>query len=192
MITDVEDITVVTAYYHLFNEVFFFHTLTGRCTIQLTSWNSLTCKAPEQFGHIKNKIQSSHWLGLNKKLQRLFTIQIYVDEHQERKRRLTECLGTLLHEMVHGFLYCWICTDGLCQENVKKQEMMGLTDHGYIFLDIGYALQNAVRDPKFLGLEDFSVNLSESVMMETDVSGDEILKHLERWGLEMLFEYRDT
>ena len=174
-ITDVDDIEVVMAYYHLFNDLFFFHTLAGRCIIHLVEWDSFSSKAPAKFGYIKTKKRLRNWISREKIPERMFEIHMHVDRQEERNRRLLACIGALLHEMIPGFLYCWACTDGRCQEELKKQAIFGLPDHRYLIVDIADALQNAVQDPEFLGLEALIVNLPDTVAMGAGLSGNNLL-----------------
>jgi hypothetical protein len=105
-------VEVLKAYFHFFDEMFF-----G----SLRRWVELRyCyrKVGEVAvgGRTESLLKEERLLGMLKgKKQRVrLTIYLMENEHRSRRRALAEYRGTLLHEMIHAFLFCWACNYDDC------------------------------------------------------------------------------
>ena len=97
-------------------------------------------------------------------------IHIVMDTRKRRTldkgtTRKTELLGTLFHEITHGFLELYAC-DGRCATPTcakASKELVGETGHGRSWLTLAHAIERVCH--KYLNL-DISVGLCNATMHE--------------------------
>jgi hypothetical protein len=100
-------------------------------------------------------------------------------------------LEVLLHEMVHCIFGIYKCTDRNCKEDMKRFSLLGPSEHGACWQDAAYAVERAVRDPTFVGL-DIELSRNMSLARELNWSGKSVVDvDLRRWAFsERYIEFR--
>jgi hypothetical protein len=105
--------------------------------------------------------------------------------------RVQDYVGTLLHEMIHAFISIYSQRgDGYCPDR-------GYTGHGLAWQFIAHAAEQAVGDPKLLGLQ-LNLGRGTSLYLEmyvteeysgvTGLDGPGQLMDPERWGFKRIDE----
>lgn len=102
---------VIEAYFHLFDDLFFFGSLRRRVELRITyrKFRGPLCTLGiTSDREIEDRIRGM-FKGEN--VKKAVEIKIYLEEeeHRSRKEALVEYRATLLHEMIHAFLLCWAC-----------------------------------------------------------------------------------
>ena len=146
---------VLKAYFYLFDELFFFGSIGPHCALHLKVVEARTDKAT-----LNGKTQS---LG---KGRNILTIYLRKLEDRTRLEAMLGYVGTLLHEMIHVFMYCWACDHGRCADAIREDG----AGHGPVWQDVAYALELAVRDRGFLGLK-ISLARADSLALEIHRTG---------------------
>jgi hypothetical protein len=194
------DHKVLNAYIDLFDELFFFGTLTSRCTFTFEYK-----RKDGKIGAVRTeyRVVRKDIFGLPIKKEKRCKIILYdrLPEENTRYKRLRGYLGTLLHEMIHAFFRLWACDYDECSYTWDGIGNRG-SEHGCAWQDVAFALENAVRDEKLLNLDlkldreaafalEFFVDDRELVDMdfEWDLEGEEVrsqLDHIRRVGYRRL------
>jgi hypothetical protein len=132
------DHRVVNAYIALFDEFFFFGTLTSPCTFPFQHR-----RVEGRFGAVRPENRLGKYFNV---------LYDRLPEENTRYKRLRGYLGTLLHEMIHAFFRLWACDYDECSyiwDGIGKRG----SEHGVTWQDVAFALQKAVRDEKLLNLD---------------------------------------
>ena len=168
---------ILGAFFNLFDKLFFFGTIKERCRVQFSHVES---RESGLQGY--SEVSPKGLIGLGP--PKLYgKIRLYSGNEKEPRRpeRLIRYLGTLLHEMIHTFLELWMCPHRDCS---RRHETSGVTGHGYLFLDISWALQKAAKDKGLLGL-DLDLTNELSLAQELKVAGRGIPRdRLAGWGFK--------
>jgi hypothetical protein len=181
-INNFKNTDILGAFFNLFDKLFFFGTIKERCRVQFSSVESRVSRLQ---GYSKFSAVGIVAFGERPKLRAKIKLYSGNETEPRRRLRLIGYIGTLLHEMIHTFLELWSCPNRDCN---RRHEANGVTGHGYLFLDISYALQRAAMDRGLLGL-DLDVTNECSLAEELKEAGRrEIPRHrLAGWGFR--YEY---
>ena len=108
---------VVEAYFHFFDDLFFFGSLRHRVELRLNYRKS--GGGVDLAGRTRDRSKDDRILGVfnGKSMDKAVVLELYVRQEESRSRKvaLQEYRGTLLHEMIHAFLYCWACDYEECR-----------------------------------------------------------------------------
>jgi hypothetical protein len=175
---------VILTYFVLFDDLFFFGSLSDRCDLAMDREESVNSgRRGLMIGrevNVKKKI-----FGMVEKTVGEKSCIIVLNSHREefpgRYEKLKGYVETLLHEMCHAFFELWGCPQSEC---VGGYDKLGKTRHGRLWQDVALALEHAVRDRQFLNL-DLCLNRVTSLALEL-VTMDEIVhrEDLERWVMK--------
>jgi hypothetical protein len=162
---------LLSLYFAAFDKLFFFGSLQC-CTLNLTPEFETLCMGTCGYDPSSGKV----------------IITLYNFAETTFEDRMRRYLSTLLHEMVHAFLY-------------KRQYFHhhpnyighGYTGHGMAWQDIAYVVEQAANDPTLLGLQ-LDLNRATSLAFEmlyiekccdiTDLEEPGMFMDPARWGLE--------
>jgi hypothetical protein len=163
------DHKVLNAYIDLFDEFFFFGTLTSRCTFPFKHK-----REDGKFGAVKSEYR----------LEKSFKVVLYdrLPEENTRYKRLRGYVGTLLHEMIHAFFRLWACDYDECSYTWDGIGHRG-SEHGRAWQDVAFALEKAVRDDKLLNL-DLKLDREAAFALELFVDDREPVGMNLEWNLE--------
>jgi hypothetical protein len=158
---------VLKTYFHLFDELFF-GSLGIHCELRSsvisprTDGAELTGRS-EELGGGRNRI----------------IINLRESEGRTRSEALSRYVGTLLHEMIHVFIYCWACDHGRCADGSGSHGR----GHGPVWQDAAYALELAAKERGFLGLN-ISLRRLDALAMEVHMTSKwPTASMLARWNL---------
>jgi hypothetical protein len=142
-ISDIHDKDVIEAYFKLFDRLFFFGSLEGRCEVHFSIRQNVSAGMNGASEH-----NTFSFLPLGK----IILLKLYKRDYQfpRRRDRLNSFLGTVLHEMIHAFHLLWGCKYRWCERKIENE---GKSGHGWAWQDTAYALEMAVRDRQFLVLD---------------------------------------
>jgi len=104
-VKEVSDQKILNAYFDLFDSLFFFGSMKGKCKARISS------KGTKESGRNGVAIKDDMGGGI---MGTVVEIVIYSRDVSGRSERLLKYLGTLLHEMIHAFYYLWACQRREC------------------------------------------------------------------------------
>jgi hypothetical protein len=107
---------VVEAYFHFFDDLFFFGSLRHRVELRIAYRTS--GGVVDLAGGTRGLYKDDQILGMfdgRLKKAAVLTLFLKQEESRSRKHALQEYRGTLLHEMIHAFLICWACDYEECR-----------------------------------------------------------------------------
>ena len=90
-------------------------------------------------------------------------------------------LGTLLHEMIHAFMFLYCCSSSKCHFDA---ESLGHTWHAAAWQDAAYAIEKACNDADFLGL-DVDLDRMWHLTFEMKATGMQPPRNVGRWGFDL-------
>jgi hypothetical protein len=169
------DIDTLTAYFTLFDSVFFYGSLRTVCRLELTERSrGLVDEATVKVATFEsNQDQVTSRITIHalveesdiRRLQQLRNGNGGLVKGMSRKDRIRFYLGVLLHEMIHVFLYTYTCSGGSCKVGVAGGARLG---HCEAWFEIAFGIERAV-----LGLLDMKVDLGrrESLVLELSLCG---------------------
>jgi hypothetical protein len=163
------DHKVVRAYIDLFDELFFFGTLSSPVRFRLEHK-----RIYGKFGAVRPEYS----LGKRCKV----VLYDRLPEENTRYKRLRGYLGTLLHEMIHAFFRLWACDYDECSYTWDSIGKRG-GEHGVAWQDVAFALEKAVRDEKLLNL-DLKLDREAAFALELFVDDRELVGMDFEWNLE--------
>jgi len=143
--------SIITAYFHLFDDLFFEGNVGKFCEVALFK------------GFLDSKRTRAMFdtLGKDNQREKRYEIRIHATTKvANQKKRLVHYLGTLLHEMVHVFLQLYAC-----EECARKTEGLGLTGHGWAWMEVATAVKDAVGKKGLLG-RDYPLGRLVGLVME--------------------------
>ena len=184
--TKYNDSEVLKAYVDLFDELFFFGTLSSPCTFQFIGGREKGKFGAVEYEYkVVGKDLSGDLLRLPPLREKRCKLILYdrLPEENTRYKRLRGYMGTLLHEMIHAFFKLWACDYDGCSSTWDGIGQRS-SEHGRAWQDVAYALENAVRDEKLLNL-DLKLNRAAALALEVIVEGRAIHKDdLLDWKLD--------
>ncbi|KAE9375788.1 hypothetical protein N431DRAFT_463852 [Stipitochalara longipes BDJ] len=142
---------VLKAYFYLFDELFFCRSLGDHCDLRFSVVEPRTDGA-----ELTGRTES-----LGKGRNRL-TIYLRRSEERTRWEAMSRYVGTLLHEMIHVFMFCWACDHGRCADAIEEDDR----GHGLVWQDVTYALELAANDRRLL---DLNISLERAEMLALEV-----------------------
>lgn len=151
-VTRYSRVDVLNAYFYLFDELFFFGSINPRCSLRLK------IQEPSTNGYTMNGRTES----MGKGRRNIVTLYLRKSEERTRFEAMSQYVGSLLHEMIHVFIFCWACDQGSCAERTHE----GGVGHGQVWQDIAYFLEHAANDKELLGLK---LSLSRIEMLAQEV-----------------------
>jgi hypothetical protein len=107
---------VVEAYFHFFDDLFFFGSLRHRVELRIADRTSGGVVGLA--GGTRGLYKDDQILGMfDGRLKKAAVLSLFLrqEESRSRKQALQEYRGTLLHEMIHAFLICWACDYEECR-----------------------------------------------------------------------------
>jgi hypothetical protein len=109
--TEHSRIEIIEAYFHIFDDLFFFGSLRRRVELRFgyRKFGGFLCLLGITKGRgIEDRVRG---MFEGESVKKAVEIKIYLREekHRSRKEALVEYRGTLLHEMIHAFFQCWAC-----------------------------------------------------------------------------------
>jgi hypothetical protein len=138
-------------YFLVFDQLFFFGSLLGHCELVLSpdfrNWTLGEC-CPDLFS--------------GKAI-----ITIYNIRETTFEDRVQSYLCTLLHEMIHAYIQVYVQIDHISHSRGLVSHLgVGYTQHGVAWHNIAHALEQAVNDPKLLGLQ---LDLGRQVSLDAEI-----------------------
>lgn len=177
---------VVSAYFSLFDDLFFFGSLRDRCNLALDREESSYTGSRGQMTLIGTEVRiKRRVLGLVEKTfgEQGWTIVLNPprEEFPGRYAMMKAYVETLLHEMIHAFLELWTCDHKGCIDGFEK---LGKSRHGKVWQEVALAIEDSVRDAGFLNL-DLYLNRETSLALEIVISDEDVLEsYLRRWDMK--------
>jgi SprT-like family len=167
---------VMWNYFDLFDQLFFFGSLQKYCKVVLSPDCNEGSKGDFRYDEKSNDC--------------IITIYDTLPE-STFEDRVQDYVGTLLHEMIHAFISIYSQRgDGYCPDH-------GYTGHGLAWQFIAHAAEQAVSDPKLLGLQ-LDLGRGSSLYLEmyvteeysgvTGLDGSGQVMDPERWGFKRIDE----
>jgi hypothetical protein len=165
---------VVSVYFSLFDDLFFFGSVRDRCNLALDREESSYTGSRGQMTLIGTEVRiKRRVLGLVEKKvgEQRWTIVLNPPREEFPGR----------YAMIHAFLELWTCDHKGCIDGFEK---LGKTRHGKVWQEVALAIEDSVRDAGFLNL-DLYMNRETSLALEIVTSDEDVREpYLRRWGMK--------
>jgi hypothetical protein len=142
-----EEEKLLTEYWDFFNEFFFSNALTSeRSSWGIVEQNNPAWNGSLYFGRTKSNrgnLDPHHDPDVSRYSVNAL-ISIYESSEKDPKERLRLYIQTMLHEMIHVFIYNYACFCSRCKTKYEDDE--GKTGHGKAWQSIAYEIEIFVRN----------------------------------------------
>jgi hypothetical protein len=167
---------ILDSYFLLFDDLFFGESLAGCCKLKIHTTQASHAAGRGRKLHGRTDTDTDYYDG---KPVPFNTSHLYAERGSARAQIHMQ-IETLLHEMVYAFLVSYAFQR---ESDNRSIEYHGRKGHGYPFLDICFALENAVKDPHTLGKE-LKLDITNSLAKELVGGKLPIPRDLNRWGVD--------